>query len=489
MKLPILLPLVIGLAFGLFGVRLHAAEDAAAGDGLNPSILTVDMKKIFESHPKTIEAQKILHDEVSQSKNSDERVAKAAQIREEIKTLDSKLGLGNLDPAAAEQMRKLRGEKSAALQPLDEEIQKLQAARMKEAQEKAVRLRGAIVSEIEKAIVTAPALNGVAFVFDKSGPTLNGVPFVIHGNPSLDRSGSVQKQIGVENAAGEPAGAVPSEGLRIAVVDMKTVFRGFYKSKEAEDKINATRQAAKAEYDNRVAKMTSATDELKKLDAALAGTGLSAADRTARTKERAAKATALSAVDRDLKEFQASREKQLQEQALQMRNEIVAEINRVIADGVKAEGHVDLIFDSGGPSLNALPVLLRHEGIPDWTDAAIAALNSSKGGAASAPIGPSVGSVSTAGLRFAVLDSRRVSQALAAGKGTESDSPKRPVKLPPEMVEKITQAVSEKASKAGIQVVFDMTGPSLNGVPVVMARRTVPDLSNDIITALGGAAP
>ena len=488
MKLPVTLPFFLGLALVL-GAPLRAAEgDAAApgSSGVNAAMLTVDMKKIFESHPKTIEAQKTLHDEVNASKN-DERVAKANQLRDEIKTLDSKLALGNVDPAAAEQMRKERREKAAALQPLDAEIQRAQAARIKEAQDKAVRLRGEIIGEIDKAIATAPALESVAIVLDSSGPTLNGVPFVLYANPKLDRSGAVQSQIGIANAAPENAGAT-GQGLRIAVVDMKTVFRAFYKSKEAEDKINTDRRAAKAEYDARAAKIKSATDELKALDGQIANPALNANDRAAKTRDRAAKATALSAVDRDLKDFQSTHEKQLQEQATRMRSDIVAEIGRVINEGAKIEGHVDLIFDFSGPSLNALPILLRHDGLPDWTGAAINALNSTRGGASATPIAPPASSVSTETLHFAVLDSRRVSQALDASKSTV-DAQGRPVKLPQEIVDKIAKAARETAAKSGIQILFDTSGPSLNGVPVIMARKTVPDISNEIITTLGATPP
>ena len=72
-------------------------------------------------------------------------------------------------------------------------------------------------------------------------------------------------------------------------------------------------------------------------------------------------------MDREIREFQASREKQLQEQSVRMRGGIVEEINKVIEAKVKAENY-DLVFDKSGPSLNGVPVLLYSKETYEFTN-------------------------------------------------------------------------------------------------------------------------
>ena len=54
--------------------------------------------------------------------------------------------------------------------------------------------------------------------------------------------------------------------------------------------------------------------------------------------------------------------------------------------------------------------------------------------------------------------------------------------------EKLNLALADAAGKVGCQVVLDASGPSINGIPVVMVQKKLPDLSDEIIAALGGAA-
>ena len=61
-----------------------------------------------------------------------------------------------------------------------------------------------------------------------------------------------------------------------------------------------------------------------------------------------------------------------------MRAGIVDDINKVVADKVKAE-NFDLVFDKSGPSLNGVPIVLYSRDTYEFTDSVVTALNRNKG--------------------------------------------------------------------------------------------------------------
>jgi outer membrane protein len=169
-----------------------------------------------------------------------------------------------------------------------------------------------------------------------------------------------------------------AQALKIGTVDMKKVFESYYKTKDAEAKINESRNAAKKELEDRMDIAKKSLEEVKKLDEDIAKPELSKDAREQKAKIRSEKAAELQNMDREIREFQQTREKQLQEQSVRMRAGIVDDINKVVADKVKAE-NFELVFDKSGPSLNGVPIVLYARDNYDFTDAVITALNKNKG--------------------------------------------------------------------------------------------------------------
>jgi len=185
-----------------------------------------------------------------------------------------------------------------------------------------------------------------------------------------------------------PASALAqSVTIRIGTVDMKKVFESYYKTKDAESKINEARNNAKKELEERMETAKKLLDEVKKLDEDVSKPELSKEAKDQKAKVRAEKAGELQTMDREIREFQSSREKQLQEQSVRMRGGIVDEINKVVADKVKADGY-DIVFDRSGPSLNGVPILLYAKESYDFTPDVVSALNKNK--SADAPLEPAV---------------------------------------------------------------------------------------------------
>jgi outer membrane protein len=181
--------------------------------------------------------------------------------------------------------------------------------------------------------------------------------------------------------------SVSAQALKVGTVDMKKVFEGYYKTKDAEAKITDARNAAKQELDARMEAYNKVITEAKKLNEEIDKPELSKENKEQKSKARDEKVGELKAMERDIAEFRATREKQLQEQQVLMRGGIVEEINKVVAEKVKSDNY-HVVLDKSGPSLNGVPLVLFAKDEFDFTSDVLAALNKSKGKEEAAPSKP-----------------------------------------------------------------------------------------------------
>src|ERR1051325_10206719 len=162
--------------------------------------------------------------------------------------------------------------------------------------------------------------------------------------------------------------------LKIGTIDMQRAFKEYGKTKDAEAKINDAKTAAKKEYDDRAEAYKKALDEINTLNKKLDAPALSADAKTQKAKERDDKIANIKNMEREITEFRQTRERQLQEQALRMREGIVKEITDVVMDRVKSS-NMDLVFDKSGMSLNGVPIVLYSRDNAEFTNDVIAVLN------------------------------------------------------------------------------------------------------------------
>jgi outer membrane protein len=169
--------------------------------------------------------------------------------------------------------------------------------------------------------------------------------------------------------------AVFAQGsFKIGTVDMQRAFKEYNKTKDAENKINDAKNAAKKEYDDRAEAYKKALDEINNLNKQLESPALSADKKTQTAKERDDKIANIKNMEREISDFRQTRERQLQEQLMRMREGIVKEITDVVMEKVKTN-NLDLVFDKSGTSFNGVPVLMySHENV-DFTNDVIAVLN------------------------------------------------------------------------------------------------------------------
>jgi outer membrane protein len=175
-------------------------------------------------------------------------------------------------------------------------------------------------------------------------------------------------------ALGFPIAAFAQGALKIGTVDMQRAFKEYNKTKDAEAKINDAKTAAKKEYDERAEAYKKALDEVNSLNKQLDAPALTAEAKTQKAKERDDKIANIKKMEREINDFSQTRERQLQEQLMRMREGIVKEISDVVVEKVKAN-NMDFVFDKSGMSLNGVPIVLYAPPNVDFTSDVIAVLN------------------------------------------------------------------------------------------------------------------
>src|SRR5947207_15808891 len=163
---------------------------------------------------------------------------------------------------------------------------------------------------------------------------------------------------------------------------MQRAFKENNKTKDAEAKINDAKNAARKEYDDRAEDYKKALDEINNLNKQLESTALSADKKTQTAKERDDKIASIKRMEQEISEFRQTREQQLQQQLMRVREGIVKEITDVVIEKVKTKS-LDFVLDKSGMSINGVPVVMYAPDNVDFTNEIIDTLN--KPGRAPAP--------------------------------------------------------------------------------------------------------
>src|SRR5207247_9151866 len=147
-----------------------------------------------------------------------------------------------------------------------------------------------------------------------------------------------------------PVAAVTQGTLKIGTVDMQRAFKEYNKTKDAEAKMKDAATAAQKEFNDRAESYKKALDEVNNLNKQLDAPALSADAKSQKAKERDDKIANIKNMEREINEFRQTRERQLQEQAMRMREGIVKEITDIVMEKVKTN-NMDLVFDKSGMSV------------------------------------------------------------------------------------------------------------------------------------------
>jgi Skp family chaperone for outer membrane proteins len=168
--------------------------------------------------------------------------------------------------------------------------------------------------------------------------------------------------------------AAQAQSLKIGTIDMNGVFSTYYKTKDAESKLNEERASAKKEYDDRVAGIKTNMDVINKLNLEVEKPELSKDAKEAKAKERDEKLAETRTLDKEATEFKMTKEKSLQEQFMRMRGEIIGDIMKVVNKKVKDAGY-DLVLDKSGLSMGQIPIVIYSSESYDFSKEVTKELN------------------------------------------------------------------------------------------------------------------
>lgn len=161
---------------------------------------------------------------------------------------------------------------------------------------------------------------------------------------------------------------------RIAVVDLKKVFDGYWKTKQAD--LNLKEQAGELDKKRKdmLDDLKKAGDEYKKLVESATDSAVSLEERDRRKKSAESKLRELQEIEQSIRQFDQGARAQLGEKQRNLRDKIVVEIRDLVNKKAKTAGYA-AVLDSAAESAAGTPILLFNASLPDLTEEIISQLN------------------------------------------------------------------------------------------------------------------
>lgn len=164
---------------------------------------------------------------------------------------------------------------------------------------------------------------------------------------------------------------------KIAVVDLKKVFDGYWETKEADAQVKERQADFKKVRQGMIDDYQKANDEFRKLVDSANDPALSTEERDKRKKSAESKNVELREIEQSVKQYDQQSQNTLSEQTRRMRDNIVRKIREVIDAKAKAGGYT-LVLDVAGEGVAFTPIVLYSNGENDLTEQVLAQLQSTK---------------------------------------------------------------------------------------------------------------
>ena len=164
---------------------------------------------------------------------------------------------------------------------------------------------------------------------------------------------------------------------KIATVDMRKLFDGYWKTKQAETALNDRKAELDKEDRGFVDGLKKDRDEYQKLLDVANDQAVSADERDKRKQAAADKYKQIKDSETTIVQFERQAQATLAEQSQRMRANILNEIKTAVAARAKAAGYA-MVVDSASETVNQTPVVLYNSGENDLTVAVLAQLNAGR---------------------------------------------------------------------------------------------------------------
>ena len=161
---------------------------------------------------------------------------------------------------------------------------------------------------------------------------------------------------------------------KIATVDMRKLFDGYWKTKQAEAALNDRKSELDKEDRSFLDNLHKDRDAYQKLLDTANDQAISADERDKRKQAAADKYTEIQNSQATIVQFERQAQATLAEQTQRMRTDIIGEITTAVSAKAKAAGYT-MVLDLAGQSINQTMVVLYTDGQNDLTAAVLAQLN------------------------------------------------------------------------------------------------------------------
>lgn len=164
--------------------------------------------------------------------------------------------------------------------------------------------------------------------------------------------------------------------LKIATIDLRKVFDGYYKTKQADGGLKEEAAGLEKTAKGMLEDYKKSNEDYKKLVESANDQAVSAEERAKRDKTAKDKLLEIRQLEQQVQSFQRQSEATLLEKRRRMRDNLLREIREAIVTKARSGGY-NLVIDTAADSVNQTPVFLLADTGADLTDDMIKELNAS----------------------------------------------------------------------------------------------------------------
>jgi Skp family chaperone for outer membrane proteins len=162
---------------------------------------------------------------------------------------------------------------------------------------------------------------------------------------------------------------------KIATVDLKKIFENYYKTKLATADVQQHADELDKDYANMAAGMKKRSDDYQTMEESANDQAVSQEERDKRRQAAQDQLKQLEEDKANIEQFERQAQVTISDQRSRMRDNILDEIKKAVADKAKAAGDT-IVFDTAAISANGTPSVLFASGDNDLTDDVLKQLNS-----------------------------------------------------------------------------------------------------------------
>jgi len=172
---------------------------------------------------------------------------------------------------------------------------------------------------------------------------------------------------------------------RIATVDLRKVFDGYWKTKKADAALKDRASDMEKERKSMMEDLKKAQDDYQTLQVDANNQALSPDERDKRKKAAEDKLKQVKETNDTVQQYERQERVQLDEQRKRMREGLIEEIRNVL-NGISKSAGYSLVLDTAGESANGTPVLLYNSADNDITETLLRQLNATAPVESAAPV-------------------------------------------------------------------------------------------------------